>query len=98
MGDPISTLSLAVSIIDAFKETYLLGKYVYRTVHSAMNHKAERQEIENDFHFELLKLQTFGRWFQKAHGIITNDAELDQVGFQLWRGISVLIKLWYSSG
>lgn len=63
MVDPISTFSLAVSIIDAFKETYLLGKYVYRTVHSAMNHKAERQEIENDFHFELLKLQTFGRWF-----------------------------------
>lgn len=72
MVDPINTVSLAISVVDAFKETYLLGRYVYRTVHSAMNHKAEREELENDSHLELLKLQIFGRWF-KHSGVIAND-------------------------
>ena len=75
----MAELGLAISIIDAFKETYLIGKFIYKSVQSAIDEKSERQEIEDNLHFELLKLQSFGRWFQKTRGSITDDSEIDKV-------------------
>lgn len=77
MADPISSFHLAISIIDAFKETYLVGKYIYVTIQSAIHEKQEREEVEHAFRVELLRLQTFGRWFCKHRGVIAHDSELD---------------------
>ena len=77
--DPVSAIGLACSIVDAFKDIYLIGRFVYRKIDSAVRHKAEVQTITEDFYLELLKLQSFGRWFEKSKGLITDDEDLDRV-------------------
>ncbi|KAI9663737.1 MAG: hypothetical protein M1821_007227 [Bathelium mastoideum] len=76
--DPVSAIGLACNVVDAIKDIYLVGKFVYRKIDSAMHHKEEAQAITEDFYLELLKLQSFGRWFEKSKGMITDDEELDR--------------------
>ena len=59
--DPASALALACNIVDALKDVYLVGRFVYRKIDSAMHHKEEKQVIMEDFYLKLLKLQSFGR-------------------------------------
>jgi hypothetical protein len=58
---------LGLAVVTTFKELYLISKFIYRVIHSVRNSKTERQDLEQEFHLELLYLQSFG------HLIITND-------------------------
>lgn len=58
---------LGLAVVSTFKELYLISKFIYRVIHSVRNSKTERQDLEQEFHLELLYLQSFG------HLIITND-------------------------
>ena len=77
--DPASAIGLAAAVIDIFKDTFLVGKWVYKTINSGLNHEIESKEVADDFHYELLLLQSFGRWFQKRKGTFTHEADLDKV-------------------
>lgn len=77
--DPVTAIGLTAAILDIFKDTYLVGKWIHATVRSAINHDAEKTEVAEEFYFELLKLQSFGRWFEKSRETIMNDSELDRV-------------------
>ena len=77
--DPATAIGLATAVIDIFKDTYLVSKWVYKTINSGRNYESERKEVADDFHYELLLLQSFGRWFQKRKGTIIYDHELDKV-------------------
>ena len=72
-------LSISVAIITLFQETYLLIRYVYKTVESASNSDSEREDVVASMRWELLMLESFGRWFTKINGIVTNDSMLDEV-------------------
>lgn len=76
MTDPFS---LTVGIITLFKETYLVANYIYKTVNSAKNSEEERKDIPSKMRWELLVLQSFERYFSRAHGVIVRDIELDEV-------------------
>ena len=72
-------LSISVAIITLFQETYLLISYVYRTVDSASHSDSEREDVAASMRWELLMLESFGRWFTKANGSVTDDSMLDEV-------------------
>ncbi|KAL1616249.1 hypothetical protein SLS54_008542 [Diplodia seriata] len=79
MADP---LSLAVNIYTTFKEVYLVSKFIHRTVLSAKNHTQERRSLRLEFEHELLFLQSLGRIYLGANGIV-HSPDLDQVGLLL---------------
>jgi hypothetical protein len=76
MTDPFS---LTVGIITLFKETYLVANYIYKAVNSAKNSEEERKDVASKMRWELLVLQSFGRYFSRAHGVIVRDVGLDEV-------------------
>ena len=71
--------SLSVGIITIFQETYLLVRFVYKTVNSAKEADEQREEISSSMRWELLMLESFGRWFTRASGVMTDDSVLDEV-------------------
>ena len=73
--------SLFVGIGTLFQETYLLVNYVYKTVSSAKESDEEREDIAASMRWELLMLESFGRWFTRADGDLTEDSMLDEVGY-----------------
>lgn len=75
--------SIALGIISVFKDTYLVGKFIYKTVSSGTNNETERKQIAYDFRRELLLLRSFGKWFVNSKGLITRDSELDEVSITL---------------
>lgn len=72
-------LSLSLGIITLFQETYLLVNYVYKIVNSAKDSDEEREDIASSMRWELLMLESFGRWFTRANGVVTDDIMLDEV-------------------
>ena len=72
-------LSISVAIITLFQETYLLISYVYKTVDSASDSDSEREDVVASMRWELLMLESFGRWFTRANGTVTDDSMLDEV-------------------
>ena len=72
-------LSISMAIITLFQETYLLISYVYRTVDSASQSDSEREDVAASMRWELLMLESFGRWFTRSNGIVTDDSMLDEV-------------------
>lgn len=72
-------LSLSLSIITLFQETYLLVRFVYKTVNSAKEADEQREEIASSMRGELLMLESFGRWFTRAGGVVTDDSMLNEV-------------------
>lgn len=73
--------SLIVGIGTLIQETYLLVNYVYKTVNLAKDSDKEREDVAASMRWELLMLESFGRWFVKANGVLTNDPMLDQVRY-----------------
>lgn len=72
-------LSISVAIITLFQETYLLVTYVYKAVNSATGSDEEREDVVASMRWELLTLESFGRWFTKANRIVTGNSMLDEV-------------------
>jgi hypothetical protein len=77
--EPITAVGLACNIVNAFKDVYALGKAIYKFADSVAHHEAERKESTEEWYLALLKLQSFGRWFERSKGLITDDPDLDAV-------------------
>lgn len=65
-------LSLTLSLITAFKEVYLVSKFIYHTMASARHSDTERESLRKEFRFEFLFVQSFGQYFLKGKGLVNN--------------------------
>ena len=74
-------VGLAASILTIVDETYVVAKFIYRTVKSAKNADAELDNIMSSMRVELLFLRSFLVYFERARGSITQIADLDEVCF-----------------
>ena len=72
-------LSLTLGLITAFKEVYLLSRCVYRACESARASDEERWKLRRDLRYELIYVQSFGRFYLKNNNV-ASDARLDDVG------------------
>lgn len=82
--EPVSTV---VTVVEAFKEVYLLARFVYKTAQSASHFKEEERSLLEEFEGELLHLRSFWVIFTRADGKliednILNQVSLDQFGLQ----------------
>ena len=48
-------------------------------MNSAKEADEQREEIASSMRWELLMLESFGRWFTRASGVVTDDSMLDEV-------------------
>jgi hypothetical protein len=71
-------MSLSLGIIAIVQDTYLVGKFVYTTIQSAIQNEAERKEISENFQHEMLLLRAFVCWFVGSGGILINDETIDK--------------------
>ncbi|KAJ5712746.1 hypothetical protein N7493_009214 [Penicillium malachiteum] len=73
--DPLTALTLVSTVLDISKDIYSLGRWIYDTASSAKHHDEERKVMIDKFYSELLKLQSFGRLFEKSRQDIKNEEE-----------------------
>lgn len=71
-----SGAELGLACFTAFKEVYLLGKFVHKTIQSAQNSVRERDDLCKEFRHEMLWLQSFGRVYIQNNGVM-DDQGLD---------------------
>lgn len=74
--EPVSTV---LTVVEAFKEVYLLAKFVYKTAQSASHFKEEEKALFDEFEGELLSLESFWAIFVKADGSLIEDDVLNPV-------------------
>lgn len=74
--EPISTV---VTVVEAFKEVYLLARFVYKTAQSASHFKEEEKSLLKGFEDELLHLRSFWVIFTRADGKLIEDDPLNEV-------------------
>lgn len=83
-------LSGGLAVVGAFKEVYLLAKFVYKTIHSASHYQDEEKSLVREFKIEVLHLRSFWIVFTKADGKLIEDDPLNQVsrysGWQILAG------------
>jgi len=75
MADPFS---ITIGLITVFKEVYLLSHCIYKACESAKASEEEREKLRQDLRFELLYIQSFGRYYLNTKSI-ANDERLDKV-------------------
>lgn len=68
-----------MTVVGAFKEVYLLAKFVYKTIHSAAHYQEEEKSLVREFKIELLHLRSFWIVFTKADGKLIEDDPLNEV-------------------
>lgn len=74
--EPVSTV---VAVVEAFKEVYLLTKFVYESAKSASHFQEEEKSLVAEFEIELLHLRSFWTIFIRADGSLIEDNILNQV-------------------
>lgn len=74
--DPIS---FALSVVTAYKEVYLVARFVYTTIRSTKEHQEEVRDLLSKYYREFLFLRTFGRIFVQRKGRVVQDPDLDAV-------------------
>lgn len=70
-------VGIALAAFTAFKEVYLLSKFISRTIASAKHHQTERASLHVEFEIEFLYLRSLGRLFLQNDGVM-NDHGLDE--------------------
>lgn len=80
--EPVSTV---IAVVEAFKEVYLLAKFVYETAQSASHFQEEEKSLVAEFEIELLHLRSFWTIFTKADGSLIEDNILNQVSLDYSR-------------
>ena len=70
-----------MGVVTLVKETYLIASFIYKTINSSRRSEDERKEVVSQMRWELLVLQSFGRYFTRANGKVVGDVELDEVTF-----------------
>ena len=72
-------LSVCLGVITLFQETYLLVKYVHKTVSTAKDSDEDREDVAARMRWEILVLESFGRCFTQVNGSLTDDSMLGDV-------------------
>ena len=67
--------SFSFAVITAFKEVYLLSKFVCNTLTSVSNYKSEQRELATEFFLEFTYTRSFGRLFLQGLGMNADDAQ-----------------------
>ncbi len=65
--------SLGLAAFTAFKEVYLLSKFIQRIIASASHHNAERSALQIEFETEFLFLRSLGVLFLQNDGVMAED-------------------------
>lgn len=74
MADPISVAGLALAVVATLKDVYLVGRFIYRTIDSANHRDGERAELKEEFEYEILFLEDFGKLYFSKGGFIDEGA------------------------
>lgn len=74
--EPVSSV---IAVVEAFKEVYLLTKFVYESAKSASHFQEEEKSLVAEFEIELLHLRSFWTIFTRADGSLIEDNVLNQV-------------------
>lgn len=73
----MSGFELGLAVFSAFKEVYLLSRFIYRTVGSAQHSITQRETLQTEFKIEMLWLRSFGRLYLQNNGIM-DDSDLNR--------------------
>lgn len=74
--DGISTM---VTVVEVFKDVYLLARFVYKTAKSASHCHEEEKDLIADFELELMHFKSFWVMFTKFDGKFVDDTQLTKV-------------------
>lgn len=73
--EPVSTI---LTVAEAFKEAYLLARFVYKTARSTAQYHEEEKRLVSEFKYELLQVRNFWTLFTRADGNLIDDDDLNQ--------------------
>ncbi|KAI3401786.1 hypothetical protein diail_8164 [Diaporthe ilicicola] len=82
-------VSAVLTVAEAFKEVYLLARFVYKTARSAAQYKEEENSLVSEFEIELLHFRSFWRVFTRADGNLIDDDALNREWLQQ---INIVVK------
>jgi len=71
--------SLGLAVIAAFKDVYLVAKFVRKTIQSAKHYQNEQASIVSEFEIEILHLRSFWKIFTRKDGNLVDDDLLNNV-------------------
>ena len=71
--------SLSLGVLTAFKEVYLVAKFVYKTAASAKHHSSEQRTTLAEFHYEFLYIHSFRQVLLLHKSKIVNEDQLNKV-------------------
>lgn len=72
-------VSSIVTVVELFKEVYLLARFVYKSAKSASHWQDEEKDLVADFDFQLMHFKSFWVMFTKYDGKFVDDEQLTQV-------------------
>ncbi len=75
MADPISVAGISLAMVTILEDVYLVARFIYRSIDSAKHSEVEREELREEFEYEVLFLESFGRLYFSKGGFI-DEAEL----------------------
>ena len=91
--EPVSTI---LTVAEAFKEAYLLARFVYKTARSTAQHHEEEKILVAEFKYELLQLRNFWTLFTRTDGNLIDDDDLNRVSHKS-AGLKIGVKIADSS-
>jgi hypothetical protein len=71
--------SLGLAVVAAFKDVYLVAKFIRKTVRSAKHYQIEQTSILSEFKIEILHLRSFWKIFTRKDGNLVDDDMLNNV-------------------
>jgi hypothetical protein len=75
-------VSASLTVISAFKEVYLLSRFVWKVASTAANGNPERKTLAAEFKIEVAHLKLFWWVFIKTDGHLVDDEHLNEVGIE----------------
>ncbi|KAF3917108.1 hypothetical protein ABW20_dc0105087 [Dactylellina cionopaga] len=70
-------VSLTLAVVAAFKDVYLVGKFIHKTACSVKSYFGEQDILHAKFKLELLHLRSFGRLLTRNDGNVIDDELLN---------------------
>lgn len=71
--------SLGLAVVAAFKDVYLVAKYIRKTIRSAKHYQTEQTSLLSEFKIEILHLRSFWKLFTRKDGNLVDDDILNNV-------------------
>ncbi|KAL1867076.1 hypothetical protein Daus18300_006475 [Diaporthe australafricana] len=75
-------VSAVLTVAEAFKEAYLLARFVYKTARSTAQYQEEEKSLVAEYEIELLHFRSFWTVFTRADGKLIDDDALNREWLQ----------------